>query len=189
MTERVILGHITGVHGIKGEVVVRTYTADPEDLDAYGPLGDEAGQRAFTVEALRVTPKGVVVRFKGVTDRTTAEGLKGRALTVARAALPAPDADEFYHADLIGLTAVAPDGAVVGKVIAVQNFGAGDLLEIKRAGSKETDFVPFTDPCVPSVDLAAKRLTVVIPEMVGEPEPAGGEVPISDEKAAVDGKA
>jgi 16S rRNA processing protein RimM len=172
VTDRIILGHITGVHGIKGDVVVRTYTGDPEDLNAYGPLGDDTGRRSFDVETLRVTPKGVIVRLKGVSDRTTAEGLKGIALTIARDALPATDADEFYHADLIGMTAVAPDGAVIGTVIAMQNFGAGDLLEIKRAVSKETEFVPFTDPCVPTIDVAAKRLTVIIPEMVGDPEPS-----------------
>jgi 16S rRNA processing protein RimM len=177
VTDRIILGHITGVHGIKGDVVVRTYTADPEDLDAYGPLGDDTGRRTFEVETLRVTPKGAIVRLKGVADRTTAEGLKGLALTVTREALPATDTDEFYHADLIGMTAVSPDGTVIGTVVAMQNFGAGDLLEIKRAGSKETDFVPFTDPCVPTVDVAAKRLTVIMPEMIGEPEPSseGGD--------------
>jgi 16S rRNA processing protein RimM len=175
VTERIILGHITTVHGIKGDVVVRSYTADPADLDAYGPLGDDTGKRSFVVEHLRVTPKGVIVRFKGITDRNAAEGLRGIALTVTRDALPDAGDDEFYHADLIGMAAVSPEGNDIGRVIAVQNFGAGDLLEIMLVGTKHTEYVPFTDPFVPTIDVKARRMTVIMPELVGEPEPAEDE--------------
>lgn len=166
MTDRIVLGHIIGVHGIKGDVVVKPYTEDPEALGAYGPLSDEQGRANYQVESLRLTPKGVIVRFAGIGDRTAAERLKGIALTVLRTVLPPPDADQFYHADLIGMSAIAPDGAPIGRVVAVQNFGAGDLLELKINGQRDTAFVPFTDPCVPSVDVGARTLVVVMPAVV-----------------------
>lgn len=164
--KRILLGHIRAAHGIRGEVSIQTYTADPEDIAAYGPLSDEAGQRSVTITHVRATPKGVVARIAGVTDRNAAEGLRGLALTVRRDALPPPEDGDYYHADLIGLDAVAPDGTALGHVVAVQNFGAGDLLEIRLAGRKETEFIPFTDACVPVVDFTAQRVTVVRPATV-----------------------
>jgi 16S rRNA processing protein RimM len=172
VADRIILGHIATVHGIRGEVVIKSYTQDPADIGAYGPLSCAASQRTFVIEQVRVTPKGVVARIKGVRDRTSAEGLRGIALTVARTALPAAADDEFYHADLIGMTAHDPAGDVLGTVVAVQNFGAGDLLELQLTGAKQTELVPFTDPVVPTIDVKARRLTVIMPVMVGEPEPA-----------------
>ena len=160
---RVLLGRITGVHGIRGEVVIKAYTAEPESIGAYGPLEDEAGQRAYTLAVVRVTPKGVIGRVKGVADRTEAEKLKGTKLYIARERLPAAEANEFYHADLVGLAAFDPAGARIGEIVAVQNFGAGDLLEINLAGSNESEFVPFTNAVVPEVDIAAGRAIVVMP--------------------------
>ena len=166
----ILLGQITGVHGIRGDVIVRTYTGDPADIAAYGPLTDKLGARPLALSIVRVSDKGVVARVKGVSDRNAAEVLKGRELYVARAKLPKTDEAEYYHADLIGLAAVTPEGADLGRIIAVQNYGAGDLLEIKMTVGGDTTFVPFTNACVPDVDLSAGRVTVVMPEMVGEAE-------------------
>jgi 16S rRNA processing protein RimM len=173
VTHRIILGHITGAHGIKGDVMVRTYTDDPADLGAYGPLADGDGNGAFVISSVRITPKGAIIRIRGVDDRTAAERLKGIALTVARTALPAAEDGQYYHADLIGMQAVTPGGEVIGTVVAIQNFGAGDLLELKLAGKRDTELLPFTDPVVPHVDLAARRLTVVMPAMVDDKDDDG----------------
>lgn len=166
----ILLGRITGAHGIRGEVVVHSFAAAAGDIGAYGPLTDATGKRAFKLKVVRITPKGgVIVRIAGVEDRNAAEALKGIELYVAREKLPAPAGDEFYHADLIGLDAVSPDHKPIGKIVAVQNFGAGDLLEVRREGSQSTDYVPFTDTFVPSVDIAARRVVVVMPVVVADP--------------------
>ena len=161
---RIVLGHIVGAHGIRGDVTVRTHTADPADLAAYGALTDEDGRAPLTATRVRPGPKGTVVHFAGVDDRNAAEALRGRALCVERAKLPPPEDGAFYHVDLIGLDAVSPDGSPIGQIVAVQNFGAGDLMEIKLLATGETEYVPFTDPCVPSIDLAAGHVVVILPE-------------------------
>ncbi len=167
---RVLLGQITGAHGIRGDVIVRTYTADPADIATYGALTDKDGERPTTLTIIRVSDKGVVARVKGVTDRNGAEALKGRELYVTRSKLPKAAEAEYYHADLIGLEAMTEDGQLFGRVAAVQNFGAGDLLEIKLSDGRGIEFIPFTNACVPDVDIAAGRLTVVPPVMTGKPE-------------------
>ncbi len=169
---RLLLGQISGAHGIRGDVIVRTYTADPADITAYGPLTDKTGGRPLTLNVIRVTDKGVVARVKGVNDRNGAEALKGAELYVVRSKLPKTDEAEYYHADLIGLDAVTEDGASFGRIVAVQNYGAGDLLEIQLSDGKDVEFIPFTNACVPDVDIAAGRLTVIPPVMTGGPEPA-----------------
>ena len=160
---RILLGHIAGAHGIRGEVLIKTYTEAPENVGAYGPLSDENGTRTFKLKSARATPKGVVARLQGVDDRNGAEVLKGIALYIERDRLPAAADGEFYHADLIGLAAVDGDGKPLGEIVAVQNYGAGDLLEIRLAGSGRTELVPFTDAAVPEVDIAARRAVVILP--------------------------
>ena len=160
---RVLLGRIAGAHGIRGEVVIHAYTETPENIGAYGSLSDAADARQFKIKVVRVTPKGVIARIAGVADRNAAEALKGVELYVERARLPAAGEDEFYHADLIGLAAVDSDGKAIGSIVAVQNFGAGDLLEVRLAGSSKTELVPFTDACVPEIDIAGRRAVVVLP--------------------------
>jgi 16S rRNA processing protein RimM len=167
---RILLGRIAGAHGIRGEVVIHAYTAAPEDIGGYGPLSDATGARSFAIASLRVTAKGVVARLEGITDRTAAEALKGVELYVDRARLPAAAEGEFYHADLIGLAAVDPAGEAIGEIVGVQNYGAGDLLEIRFAGSGRTELVPFTEACVPEVDLAARRAVVVLQAASDEEE-------------------
>jgi 16S rRNA processing protein RimM len=179
---RILLGQITIAHGIKGEVIVRSYTSDPADIAAYGPLTDKEGARPLALTVIRDTGKGVVVRIKGVSDRNAAEALKGRELYVDRAKLPKASDAEYYHADLVGLEAFTGDGKPFGRVTAVQNFGAGDLLEIKLSDGRDIEFIPFTNACVPQVDLALGRLTVAPPVMTGEQE--AGEDQGEDEAGA-----
>ena len=167
---RILLGHIAGAHGIRGEVLIKTYTEAPENVGAYGPLSDESGVRTFNLKSARAAPKGVVARLQGVDDRNAAEALKGIALYIERDRLPAAADGEFYHADLIGLAAVDSDGKPLGEIVAVQNYGAGDLLEIRLIGRSQTEFAPFTEACVPEVNVAAKRVVVVLPDA-----PAMGE--------------
>ena len=162
-TPLILLGHISSAQGIRGEVVIKTYTAEPEDIAAYGPLLDEAGNRTFDLTVVRVAKKGVIARVAGITNCNAAEALRGTKLFVPRDRLPEPEADEVYHADLIGLEAVDADGNVVGEVVAIQNFGAGDLLEIRLAGKRRTEFIPFDDHFVSEVDVTVGRVTVVMP--------------------------
>jgi 16S rRNA processing protein RimM len=161
--DRILLGRIAGAHGIRGEVIIHAFTDPPENIAAYGLLSDEAGARTFRIETARATTKGVVARLAGISDRTAAEALKGVALYVGRDRLPPAAEGEYYHADLIGMAAVDPGGRRIGEIIAVQNFGAGDLLEIRLAGRGRTELIPFTDAHVPEVDVAGKRVVVVLP--------------------------
>ena len=167
---RILLGRIAGAHGIRGEVVIHAYTAAPADIGAYGPLFDKSGARSFQIESARATARGVVARLEGVDDRTAAEALKGVELYVDRDRLPAAAEGEFYHADLIGLAAVDPEGKAIGEIVAVQNYGAGDLLEIRLAGSGKTELVPFTEASVPEVDIASGRVMVAMPAASNEEE-------------------
>ena len=160
---RVLLGRIADAHGIRGEVLIHAYTEPPENIAAYGPLTDASGTRAFAIECPHVTAKGVLARISGVRDRSAAQALKGVNLYVVRARLPPALEGEFYYADLIGLTAVDRQGKRIGEVVAVQNYGAGDLLEVRLDGRGRTELIPFTDAFVPQVDLTAKRAVIVLP--------------------------
>lgn len=168
--DRILLGAIAGAHGIRGDVVVKSFAEFAEDIAAYGPLHSKDGKRQFTLSVRSVTPKGVVAHIAGVNDRNAAEALRGTELYVDRSALPEAEDGEFYYADLIGLDAVGEDGAAVGRVVAIHNFGAGDLIEIALAGSGKTELIPFTDACVPEVDLAGRRVRVNLPVTSDEQE-------------------
>jgi 16S rRNA processing protein RimM len=133
-------------------------------VTAYGPLESEDGTRRFTIKALRPVKDHFVARLAGIDDRNAAELLTGLKLYVSRERLPpVEDEETFYHADLIGLAAVTPEGAPLGTVTAIHNFGAGDLVEIRPQGGGATLMVPFTDLAVPEIDLAAGRMVVVPP--------------------------
>lgn len=172
-SQRVLLGQIVGAHGIRGHVLIRTYTAAPEDIAGYGALQNEAGDRSYRISVQSVTEKGAIARITGITDRTAAEALKGTRLYVDRDRLPATETNEFYRADLIGLSAVSPAGDVIGEVVAVENYGAGDIIEVRLAGSRRTELVPFTDAFVPAVDLAAGRIVVVLPTASDDDDESG----------------
>jgi len=132
--KRVTLAAITGAHGLRGEVRLKLFTDDAEGLKRYESF--DADGRKLTLSGVRAAGPGAIARFKEVPDRTAAEGLRGVALTVPREALPPLQESEYYHADLIGLPVVTPDGDSVGTVLAVENFGAGDVLDIKRPDGK-----------------------------------------------------
>ncbi|MEZ5843629.1 MAG: ribosome maturation factor RimM [Hyphomicrobiaceae bacterium] len=166
--KRILLGHVSAAHGVRGEMLIKSLTGDPSAIGDYGPLVDEGGGRLFHVKVVRVTPKGVVARITGVDDRNAAEALRGVKLFIDRDQLPPPDDGEFYHADLIGLAAFTPDGSAVGEVVAVQNFGAGDLLEIRLEGAARTEFVPFDKTFTPEVDVRGGRVVVLLPTVDDE---------------------
>ncbi|MFZ1989616.1 MAG: ribosome maturation factor RimM [Alphaproteobacteria bacterium] len=160
MRDLILVGAFGSAVGLKGEVRLASFTETPEAIADFKPLLAEDG-RAFEIQSVRPQTKGLVARVKGVTTRESAEKLRGLALYIPRDALPAPEnEDEFYHADLVGLSAVLVSGETLGEVVTVQNFGAGDLLEIKLASEPRTVFVPFTNEIVPEVDLAARKLTI-----------------------------
>lgn len=163
MSQRVCVGVVIGAHGIRGAVRIKSFTEDPAAIAAYGPVEDEAGQRRFRLTLLGTIKGGVTARLDGVADRNTAEALKGVRLMVPRSALPEPeDEDAFYVRDLVGLTAEKPDGSLLGRVTAVFDFGAGDIVEI--AGTDGSILVPFTRAAVPLVDIGAGRLVVDPPD-------------------------
>lgn len=165
MGERVCVARIGAPHGVRGEVRLWVFTEDPAAIARYSPLESEDGARKFEIASVRPAKDHLVARIKGVDDRNAAEALTNANLYVARERLPAfVAADEFYHADLIGLPAVTPQGDALATVVAVHNFGAGDLLELRPTGGGATVMVPFTTACVPEVDLAAKRIVVVPPQ-------------------------
>jgi 16S rRNA processing protein RimM len=166
----ILLATIGAAHGVKGEVRVKSFAAVPATLADY-VLHSEYG-RMFEIERLHPAKGVLIVKFRGIDDRNAAEALNGTALYVERDALAPPDDDEFYHADLIGLTATTPAGEALGTVVAVYDHGAGDFLEIAPSRGASL-LIPFTKICVPEIDLGAAHLVVVLPQE-GEPSEDGG---------------
>jgi 16S rRNA processing protein RimM len=168
VTERICVAQIGAPHGVRGEVKLRSFTEQPEAFMSYGPLESEDGTRRFEVEALRPAKDHFVARFAGVADRDAAEKLTNIRLFVPRDRLPpVEDDDTYYQSDLVGLTAVTPDGVALGAVKAVHNFGAGDIIEIVPADGGTSLMVPFTVEAVPTVDIPGRRI-VVVPRAVVE---------------------
>jgi 16S rRNA processing protein RimM len=155
----VVMAQIGRAHGLKGEVHATSFTADPLALTDYGDLIDAKG-RVFKIAAMRPQGAGLVLRLAGISTREAAEALNGVELLLPRAALPeTEDDDDFYYADLIGLNAVETNGEVLGKILAVHNFGAGDMLEMRLVNGKSV-FVPFTKAAVPTVAVKAGAVTI-----------------------------
>lgn len=167
----VLVGRFGAPHGVRGEIRIKSYTGDPLALAGYGGLTDVTGTRRFALKRVRpVKDDMLVAQVEGVADRNAAEALTNADIFVPRASLPAPDEDEFYFSDLIGLAAVLPDGSRFGTVRAVDNFGAGDILVIET-GAGEEALLPFTKLVVPKVDIAGGAVHVVLPEEIdGEDE-------------------
>ena len=165
--DQILVGEIGAAQGLKGEVRLRSYTQTPADIATYGSLQDETGAREIEIERVRITPKAIVARIKGVTTREGAEALNRTKLYASRAKLrPAEKAKdgEWYVADLVGLAAVNADGAELGAIVGVHNFGASDIVEIAPVSGEATFLVAFTEATVPEVDIANGRITVVLPE-------------------------
>jgi 16S rRNA processing protein RimM len=156
------MARIRGAHGVKGEARVQSFTAEPEACFSYGPFLDETGAVFLTPLKWRAVKDGFVVTFREDLTREQVEALRGKTLHIARDALPAPDEDEFYITDLLGLAAVSPEGEALGKIAAVQNYGAGDLLEIDGADGRF--FVAFTREAVPDISLRDGRVTIIAPD-------------------------
>jgi 16S rRNA processing protein RimM len=163
MTREVLLAAIIGAQGLQGAVKVKLFTEAPGALSSYGPLHDARG-RKFEITAFRSGKPGeAVISFSGITDRSAAEALKGTELFVAREALPVTAEEEFYHADLIGLEAQDGESRVLGKVAAIHNYGAGDVVEITRTDG-DSVLLAFTRETVPTIDIAGGRIVVAVPE-------------------------
>jgi 16S rRNA processing protein RimM len=164
MVDRICVAQIGAPHGVRGEVRLWTFTADPMAITQYGPLETEDGKRSFEIGTVRQAKDHLVARLRGVDDRDAAERLTNIKLFVPRERLPEAEDGEFYHTDLIGLRAEDEDGNEIGAVIAVHNFGAGDILEIQPP-SGGAMMLPFTQTAVPEVDIKGGRLVVVLPEL------------------------
>ncbi len=168
------MGRIGAAHGIKGEVRILSFTEDPLALKDYGPLETNRPGLVIEIESARATTNVLVARLKGITDRNAAEKLNGVELFVDRDRLPATeDDDDFYHADLIGLEARLVDGTTLGKVTAIPNYGASDLIEVRDERTGDTYLYPFTKAVVPEVKLAEGYLVIDVPVDAepGEEEP------------------
>ena len=164
MADRIRVARIGAAHGVRGEVKLWSFTEDPLAVANYGPLETDDGARRFVIEAARPGKDFLVARIAGIEDRNAAEKLRNIDLFVPRGRLPPiEEADTFYHADLVGLEAVSEAGVALGAVIAIHNFGAGDLIEIEPASGGEPLLLPFNETTVPTIDLKAGRIVVVPP--------------------------
>ncbi|WP_372708430.1 ribosome maturation factor RimM [Brevundimonas sp.] len=174
MTENsklILVGQVAGGFGVKGEVRVTAWTADPMTLLSYGVLLRADGTPGLTLTSARPEKTAVVGRAREIATREQADALRGLKLFIPRDRLPEPDADEFYLTDLVGLEARDPDGVVLGTIRAVQNFGADDMLEIAPVLGGPTWYLPFTKEAVPDLHIADGWLLAVKPTEIGEREP------------------
>jgi 16S rRNA processing protein RimM len=162
--DRVCVGAIAGAYGVRGEVRVKSYCAEPDAIETYGPLTSEDGASTFHLALLRPIKNGFVARIAEIATKEEADNLKGTQLFAPRNRLPSLPDDEFYHADLIGVSVFDSGGSLLGRIKAVLDHGAGDILEIQRDGSSETVLLPFTRAAVPTVDLGAGRIVADPPE-------------------------
>ena len=167
--DRVCVGAIAGVRGLKGEVRIKSFTADPDDIAAHGPVFTDGSERSFDIRVTARAKGQIIARLSGIDDRDAAEALKGTRLYVPKSVLPKPGDGDYYHADLIGLKAETEDGDALGTVKAVHNFGAGDVIEITGAEDKDGLMVPFTAEVVPEVDIENGRIVVSPPTVLEAP--------------------
>jgi 16S rRNA processing protein RimM len=166
----VCVARIGAAHGVRGAVKLWTFTEDPLAVQGYGPLMTKDGARQFEIATMRAAKDHLVATFKGVATRNDAEKLNGIELYVPREKLPDTDDDEYYHADLIGLAAVNAAKEPLGRVVAVHNFGAGDIIEIAPPKGA-TILLPFTNAVVPTVDIAGGRVVIELPQEIEGEEP------------------
>ncbi len=173
----VLVGRFGAPQGVRGEIRVQSFTGDPKAIGDYGPLTDAAREKVFAIERLRpLKAEMVVAKVKGVDRREAAAALTGVELFARRDRLPEPTEDEFYWDDLVGLEAVTADGRPLGRVAAVANYGAGDILEIAPEGGGEALLLPFAKAVVPEIDFNAGKIVVELPaEIDGEGATRRGE--------------
>ncbi len=164
MAERVCVGAIAGAFGVRGEVRLKSFCAAPEDIATYGPLTTEDGKCQYDITLTRPVKNGFAAKLSGVLSKEAADTLRGTRLYAPRAALPSLPDDEFYHTDLIGLQVLDTGGAQIGKVAAVLNHGASDLLDVRGKGIKGSALIPFTQEIVPTIDLTSGRIIIDPPE-------------------------
>jgi 16S rRNA processing protein RimM len=175
MPSQICVARIGAAHGVRGQVKLWTFTEDPLAVKQYGPLSTKDGSRQFEVTHVREAKDHLVATLKGIATRNDAERLNGIELYVARDRLPATEEDEYYHADLIGLAAITTADKPLGRVLAIHNFGAGDIIEIAPPQGP-TLLLPFTNAVVPTVDLAGGRVVIELPqEIEGEIDGDGPE--------------
>lgn len=171
-SDHVCVGAISGAFGVRGEVRLKSFCAEPSDIGSYGPLHTEDGATSYEVTLTRPVKSGYAAQLSGIATKEEADALRGIRLYAPRSALPSLPDDEFYHADLVGLAAIDTGGAAIGKVASVANHGAGDILEITGPGLGNGLLIPFTRAAVPTVDLAAGRVIIDMPEGLLDPAPA-----------------
>ncbi len=164
MKDRVCVGAITGAFGIKGEVRLQSFCAEPESIASYGPLSSEDGTTTWNLQLVRPAKSGFVGRLSGVTTKEEADALRGTKLHVARSRLPDLPEDEFYTADLVGLRVLDTEGSEIGRITAVLNHGAGDLLEVGRDESGPGILLPLTRANVPTIDLSNGFIVINPPD-------------------------
>ena len=174
MAAHICVARIGAAHGVRGAVKLWTFTDDPLAVKAYGPLVTKDGARQFEVTHAREAKGHLVATLKGIATREEAERLNGLELYIARERLPATEEGEYYHADLIGLAAVTPANEPLGRVIAIHNFGAGDIIEIAPPHGA-TMLLPFTNAVVPTVDLAGGRVVIELPDEIEGDEPSSAD--------------
>jgi 16S rRNA processing protein RimM len=170
MAPPVCVARIGAAHGVRGAVKLWTFTEDPLAVQSYGPLMTKDGARQFEIANVREAKDHLVATLKGIATRNDAEKLNGIELYVPREKLPATDDDEYYHADLIGLAAVNAEDEPLGRVVAIHNFGAGDIIEIAPPKGA-TMLLPFTNAVVPTVDIAGGRVVIELPQEIEGEEP------------------
>jgi len=163
---KVCIARIGAAHGVRGEVRLWPFTQDPLAVLDYGEVESFDGTKRFTIAKARVAKDHLVARIAGCDNRSDAEKLNGIELYVPRDRLPPAGEGEFYYIDLIGLEAVTAENAPLGRVLAVQNFGAGDILEVRPKGARDTVLYPFTDEVVPRIDFAAGKIVIVPPDEI-----------------------
>jgi 16S rRNA processing protein RimM len=172
---QICVARIGAAHGVRGAVKLWTFTEDPLAVKRYGPLLTKDGARQFEVTDAREAKGHLVATLKGIATREEAERLNGLELYIAREKLPATDENEYYHADLIGLAAVTPANEPLGRVIAIHNFGAGDIIEIAPVQGA-TMLLPFTNAVVPSVDLKGGRVVIELPDEIDGDDPSSAAI-------------
>ena len=170
MPAQICVARIGAAHGVRGAVKLWTFTEEPFAVKDYGPLTTKDGARQFEIASAREAKDHLVATFKGVATRDEAERLNGIELYIPREKLPATDDDEYYHADLIGLDAVTAADEPLGRVIAIHNFGAGDIIEIAPPAGA-TMLLPFSNAVVPKVDIAGGRVVIELPKEIEGDDP------------------